>query len=215
MIASHVNRGVLFSIVFVVTFYSMKLCADENKFAELFIFGLDVRWLRLDDNPQFKLNISDQVTGGCWTNVDATRNVIELELKRSGYGILDTFEFGSFIFELTSLGYEVSEYGPCFVSNSISLKTIEPVRHFENGRTVASLSDVKVWSSSSILSGPKSDISSRIKEWYIEAIQDFLNQVDDRKKATLEGILTAISSKEQSDDESDKFEAIKKYWENR
>ena len=160
--------------------------------SDTYIWGPDVRWLNLDKNTEFSLTISDQVSGGCWTNIKAVKTAVEVELKRSGYNLaVEGPEFSTKIF-MTSLGYEMGEQ---YCVATYSMKVLGgAVGYFnESGHRVKSAVNAWLWTSDGILSDVKSQMNSRLKNAYVEMIQSFLSIIDAKQKAALKAVKATSS----------------------
>jgi hypothetical protein len=189
--------GILALVVTIIVAPPTK--GEFTPISDTYIWGPDVRWLKLDKNTEFSVTISDQVSGGCWTNIKAVKTAVELELKRSGYNLaVEGPEFSTKIF-MTSLGYEMGEQ---YCVATYSMKVLGgAIGYFnESGHSVKSAVNAWLWTSDGILSVGKSEMNSRLKNAYVEMIQSFLIIIDAKKKAALKAVkATARISPEAKD----------------
>ena len=175
--------------------YASCSSASENENRFVVLFDVDSRWLSLDKDTVFELGVSDQVSDGCWKNIEATKNAVELELNRSSFQtskdqilgwnvVLKSVGYG-FGSNLCAVYYELSVRAPDFREN-----------HFGD-HGVRALYYSTIWSQGGIMTGVKDSMSSRLKTAYVELIQVFLLDINKQKRALLEEAIKASDSPEQ------------------
>jgi len=143
-----------------------------------------VNWLQLHKGREVKVEISDQVKGGCWTNIDAVKTAVELEFKRSGFKIADGNTSPVFI-KITSLGYALNNLD-CVATYELDVVYFAKAFYNPGGRHgLQSLADDSIWSKNGLLTGPKSNFSGRLKKIYVDMTQQFINQIDTSRKAII------------------------------
>jgi len=199
-------KKIIFLILVILSFgIKPAFAADETT---AFVFGHNPNWLYLTDDSTFTVVASDQVSGGCWTSVKASQNAIALELQRSGYNALvpdgDKLE-GNAVF-LTVLGYRSENSQRCSVTWELEVwfYNVSSVL-FKKKHKVIRIGRSQLWDTSGILTGPKSDMSERIKTTFVEAIQKFLVEIPKQRKETLDAIISAAKIIKDDHPEAFKF----------
>lgn len=121
-----------------------------------------------------ELQVSDQVDGGCWTNAEAVKARLRVELERSGIAVFDeplAFRTATApVLELVVLGYRIDKQG-CIATAQMQVKY--PVRDYMGSLgytgSVFAVSGISVlWGTSVIMnSGSKVDdmVLSNAQEW--------------------------------------------------
>lgn len=192
--------------LWVLTALTLAICSSNGYAVEYksntLLFGTTLDWLRINKNAEFKVIINDQVTDSCWTNATAVKTAVELELKRSGFKLSSEKNAFPFRIYLTTLGFEKAKI--CMVSMRMELWGFTSLDTFvKNDHKITSFLNYKFyWSRDGIVSGGKGNMSSWIKEDYIEYIQNLLVFIDKRKTAILEEVVK----------EAEKDAAAKAFW---
>jgi hypothetical protein len=181
-------------------FFANAGVAAEFK-SETFLWGGNARWLSITNNSTFKVNVSDQVTDGCWTNSTSVKTAVELELKRSGFKLATDKDSFSYRINLNTLGFEKA--GICVTSYKMEMLWLGLDYVVFDGHRVTSLGNRIFWRRSGIYTGGKNIISGGLKETYVNIIQEFLVDIDKKKKENLDNILE-VSKKDAK---------AKAYWE--
>lgn len=166
--------------------------AQENK--PTVIFDIDPRWMSLGNTAE--VEVSDQVSDGCWTNVEATKNAVTLELQRNGFTVSDE-EFFPLRITLVAVGYR-DQFG-CVASHSLEVRVPAGRDHTIDNHTVSSLYYDELWRGSGILSGPNTSV--RLKEAFVEQVQAFLVYAPKAKREVA-----------QKAEEAAKDAAVKAFW---
>ncbi len=141
------------------------------------------QWLMIDRNREVFVSKSDQVTGGCWRNTQRSIDEVSLELIRSNFEIVETDDFGT-IAEVTAIGYAINEYN-CAVIVQINVWTPVLQDVTVDGKEFTSIYRHKIWSTSSILTGPKKDMSHRVAQTHRNMVQSFLIDLASESKNVL------------------------------
>ncbi len=134
-----------------------------------------------------RLFIRDQVRDGCWTNSNAVKTAVELELKRSNYTVATDatprFYFG---IEIIVTGYEMNSRNTCVVHSRINFfSSADQSIFLPGGNEVYARRPQSIDSTERILHGPKEGMNSRLREEYIEVVQMFLNSIDTKQKEVI------------------------------
>lgn len=159
-----------------------------------FVFGMDPRWISLSNKAV--VEVDDQVKDGCWTNANAAKNAVALELQRNGYTVGDDLPF-PLKFIITGVGYRAS-FG-CVVNYDLAVWAPSSQQLTIEGHTIHSLFYDALWTSSGVMSG--SETNSRLKETFVEHVQSFLVRLPQAKREVIEEAI------KRSPDE-----AVKAYW---
>lgn len=159
--------------------------------SEVMIFENDASWLGIGEYS-FRVFVDDQVGDGCWKYPDATKNALELELKRSGIGVAGTDAPYLHTAKAISVGYKTKS-GLCVVSYRLEVTGSGSDFFVRDGHRITSFVTRQIWNSSGVMTGPDSDMSSRIKESYVNAIQSFLNTIESKKMSVIEEVLELSS----------------------
>ncbi len=147
------------------------------------ILPANPQWLMIDRNREVFVRKSDQVTGGCWRNTQRSIDEVSLELIRSGFDIAKTDDFGT-IAEVTAIGYALNQYN-CAVIVQINVWTPVLQDVIVDGKEFTSIYRHKIWSTSSILTGPKNGMSSRVAQTHRHMVQSFLLDLASETKNVL------------------------------
>jgi len=147
--------------------------ADEERVGTIFI---DPSWAFVERTGVFNVVVSDQVTDGCWATTDRSKTKASLQLVRSDYEVKQD-ESDQSLFAptvtLTAVGYGVSDYS-CAVSVLAEVTTIGSRSLTAENQTMGALYRYTLWSSSSLLTGSKSDMSDRIASEHEQLVERFL-----------------------------------------
>lgn len=172
--------------LFILSFNGAARAADST----VFILGYNPAWLYVTKDMELTVVSSDQVSDGCWTTAQQSRNAVALELQRSGYTALvpkDNEAKGS-TFYLSSIGYKQTD-GTCIVSWYIELWTQQvTTMRFDKVNRVARLGRSLLWENAGVLSGPPSDMSQRVKQTFVDAAQHFLVSLVEKRQEALSAI---------------------------
>ena len=76
------------SFLFLAVVATSSYAGAQDK-TRVFVYDISPNWLILKQNTPFRVNVDDQVGDGCWTNTDAVKTAVELEIKRSGFKVVD------------------------------------------------------------------------------------------------------------------------------
>ena len=184
-------------ILTIVLHYGLA-CAQSD----IIVFN-DTGYASVYEGANIRVLIDNQSEDSCWSNDNIAKTAVELELKRSGFTTKD--EFSSLSAVLKVLAYETSST-TCVASFHTDINIMFVEKRFENDspEPIKSFLSRTLWSTTGVLSGAKSQQNQRLKETFIENIQSFLNQYNDRKEELLEEILA----------DEDALETTRQFWKN-
>jgi hypothetical protein len=193
-----------FSTILGLTLFSQSIGAkDQPNLSETFVFGHDLAWLTLRKGGEFVVLPNDSVEGGCWTNIKAVKTAVELELKRSGFKVVEEDDnFSRSLIILSATGYALSDNSCVASYNLLWRRTAFEEKNFE-GHNLSSLYRPVSWRSGGVMSGSKSAFNLRLKEAFVELVQSFLNGIDNEQQKIKDAATETASSGE-----------VKDYWSN-
>lgn len=187
--------------------------------------GLDEQEFQIfDEDQKFLVDVDDQITDGCWSNPNSAKTAVELELKRSGRLADKNIEwekmFAKTIY-LEGFGFAIgSSKSTCVVTLEAAVYSYREVvigrdlvkdeitdeYHYERIITATGLSTYLLGDGggTSILTGSKDSMSTRIKNTLVEKIQHMLLETNTSQKTTL---INAVREKAliEFPDSSEKF----------
>ncbi|MBW4963645.1 hypothetical protein [Sulfitobacter sp. CW3] len=136
------------------------------------LFGVDIQLAQMRKDTAISVVTSDQVSDGCWTSGQASEFALQRELIDAGYtNITEASPFGASVF-ITAIGYSSNEYS-CAVSVTLSLWLANIERREFGNALFFSFGRKNALEYTSILTGPKTDMSDRIKE----TVRDYADQL--------------------------------------
>jgi hypothetical protein len=136
------------------------------------ILDVDPTWAAQKDVRQFKIEISDQVSDGCWISLSQTETAVELELNRSGFEVVsEDTPFASTII-LNAIGYD--DGTGCAVYTEFTVNSLDSSDFGRGGRTITSLFFSELYTTGNLMTGPKNGMSNRIKDAFQSHTQEFL-----------------------------------------
>ena len=135
---------------------------------------------------QAVVDISDDVDGGCWTNANATKDAIELTLRKFNIKTFDDMKDTDYStglvadYNILANGYSINDGETCVAHAETKIYYVVNyyVPYNENKRGVSVLA---TWSQSLVMSGPKNDFSSRLKEAFVNMSEKFVLKVEKSK----------------------------------
>lgn len=153
----------------------------------------DLRWATIERTNKFRVNVIDEVSDGCWTSSAASKDKVELELIRSGAEIVSDEEapFAPVI-NVHALGYATNDYS-CAVIVRLDITSLVSSSYWIDQRKLDSIYFSDLWSTTSLLTGAKSDMSSRINEQHTNQIQKFLVDRAKNSNAVRKRMLESVS----------------------
>ncbi|WP_417826002.1 hypothetical protein [Thalassospira povalilytica] len=171
-----ITRSIKSLFLLLLFFGSTTHANAEDQFAPIVLEHLT--WFRFGTSNPVDVVIDDNVTDGCWTTTSATETSIKLELKRSEFLLSDTSEGFPIQLKVSATGYQLNEY-TCVASIRLSvipliIETIQP-KDFAIHAGMYS----EIWAMSTLMSGPKSDMSKRIKDAFVEMTQRLILDIDE------------------------------------
>ncbi len=186
--------------IFLISINSIVYAEEKIHFA-----FTDARWLFIDKNDIFLVEIYDNVGDGCFTDPNLLKNAVMIELKRSGYKIGSDRAKADYVIDLQATGYELSNTS-CVTSYTLEVSAETQEYGKYEGKNIRTVYRSVLWSRGGLMSGPKSRNNQRLKEIYTREIQKFLLAIDEKK---LEVINDFISAGDYLEDK-----AQKEFWEN-
>ena len=141
-------------------------------FAETKYIGTNPSWYLLDQDRRVVVKKYDQVTGGCWRNTANSSDRVSLELIRSGFSILSEDDFDAIV-DISAMGYPIANNG-CAVVAQLSIWVPSAREVGIDGYTVQSLYRHRLWHTSTILTGTRSEMSARVAKAHESQIRSFL-----------------------------------------
>lgn len=168
------------------------LAADE--FQTTYIFGVDTRWLSVEDG-KFEVVLSDQVTDGCWTSSKSAKTAVELEITRSGYELVGDDEYANNSILLTSVGF--LKAGVCVATYEFEIYAGDSIRFYKDEHEVLSLYKSRLWGASGVLTGGKDKMNVGLKEAYVDMAQEFLVNIGRQKSNALKVIRERAQGEEK------------------
>lgn len=194
--ASFIMTHIISSVILAVLFMIHTTDAFSQSKSLTIIGDKNLEWLKVHKNSDFIVRISDQVTDGCWTNSEATKIAVELELKRSGFNVVKEIELKTIAFELSSVGYSVGNTNLCIVNYNFNANAIMENIYVLSGHEISSFNYGSFWERRGILSGPKQSMSDQIKTAYVETMQAFLIDIDEKQDSLFREIYKRSNSSE-------------------
>lgn len=192
----------MLSAFYVLASFTTSLADDS-----VLIFENDPRWLGLKQDRSIRVVVSDQIKDGCWTNAEATKNAVSIELTRSGYKIADDNAVLPTTMALTAVGYFSG--GQCVASYEIVLHEIDTQEYTVSGHNITSLRLSPLWTSRGVLNGPRANFSPRLKDAFIEDTQLFLLDIPKNKNKVKQ---KAIESASYTDKKTNTPHPAKDFW---
>ncbi|MRG73494.1 hypothetical protein GH722_17120 [Alphaproteobacteria bacterium HT1-32] len=195
-----------FLLNFVLFLMLMPSNSRSESISTVISWGEDPAWIDIASGSEIKVVASDGVSDGCWTNVAQTRDSVAIELQRSGYKInLSDDGYSASRLIISVSGYGIKNQS-CAVLYEFLFVTMTVGRDlFSQKHTVMSLRDVELWRKSGIMTGPKKDMSYRIKDEFISLTQRFILEVPQLRKSALKSINDVAGLNKLKDPEAYKF----------
>lgn len=153
----------------------------------------DPRWLSIKPGSDLSIAVDDQVTDGCWTSATASRNAVALEFRRSGYKLVDVEGSIAPLLVLRANGYKTNNNN-CVAHLTLVLLWGLPSNSFIDGHIVGTFRRDPIWEASMLLSG--SNMSSRLKNIFVEQAQRLLLEIDENRQSTLQAIRASATGSE-------------------
>lgn len=174
---------------------------------ETVVLNQNLGWLKINNETEFTIRGTDGVKDGCWTNIEAAKNAVAIEFQRSGYKaeVSEINIFAPKIF-LYAVGYETTNF-ICIVSYNLVFNILgvsSPT--FGEEHKVTSLHFSQIWRRSGIMSGPKGDMSQRIKDTFVELAQQLLLDIPKERREVLKAV------RESAAEDKDAQPKAYRYW---
>ena len=172
-------------------FVSLTTNAQDQKTLDAVIFGHDLGWLKLHNADGLNVEVSDQVSDGCWTNISAVKNSIELQLIRSGYETYtgeDTKAFAPTVW-IQALGFGIPSVNACAVSAELSVSVADFGKLEWDQATLSSLYKYELASYSGIFTAKKSASNESMKVQFEDLVQTMLVDVQKKKQSIRKDLL--------------------------
>lgn len=123
-------------------------------------------WITVAREQRVKVRILDGVKDGCWTNSQASKTAVELELIRSGFK-LD--ERAAAILTLTAAGYKTQGMDQCVVSASLTLSVPDLNETRADGRRLIGITTYKtLYSTGAVMTNTVSDTGDQLKGLFVD-----------------------------------------------
>lgn len=175
--------------------------ADTEK-PTILLFGQDLRWIKTLKPREVTFTVStiDKVTGGCWTTPDSSKTAVELELIRSELAPATDNSDATIQVYLEALGYASDgDKNFCVASLDLQIWVVDYDEVYSDFGTVISVKRSELVGAGGVMSGPKADFSSRIKNNFVDLIQKFLVERKKRARQLAETILEQGSKQNAND----------------
>ena len=193
---TQINLRLYLSLIFfplIVLVFSSQLSAEEHS-PNRFIYSSDSGIVNIDQDTKFGIEVVDDVSDGCWLNVNSSKSRVERVLVSSGYSNI-VAESASITIRLNSMGYSISN-GTCVVVATFDVYAFD-FDYF-------SILDVNwiysnqqnVFSRTVLLSGPKQNMSQRILDHFSSSIDEFIVFVQTEKNDAMSQVIDANASDE-------------------
>ena len=167
----------------------------EGQFAPVVFEHLS--WFRFGSSSPVDVVVNDNVTNGCWTTAKVSETGVKLELKRSSFLLADTSEGLPIQLMLSASGYELDN-NSCVVSIDLSVSGLIVETIGPDDLAIHAGMYSEIWSNGALMSGPKSDMSQRVKNKFIEIAQQLILDID-KRKAEFEKRLSQIEGFSQEE----------------
>lgn len=149
-------------------------------------------YLNFRPGSYFNVKIIGKVEDDCWPNARASLIAVELELKRSGYKIGNR---GTKMYLIRN-GFEPVP-GLCVMSYQLDIDAYLQASFYAGSHVARTNFRSTLWSEGGLVSTPKSNVPSYMKEQYVELVQSFISYIDFEKERTLESIRRAAKGDEK------------------
>ncbi|WP_424832930.1 hypothetical protein [Ruegeria sp.] len=160
------------SLAFVAFFATTSLVSSE--IADFTAFDVNLTLALLRKDQKIEVVVRDQVTDGCWTKSNAAKTAVEKNLIIAGYeNIVPADDNAFFTIEVSALGYDTGGNN-CAVYVSLRAISGEADRYYMNDHEVMAINLREQFSSSTLLTGPKSDMTSRINDTLYEKSDELI-----------------------------------------
>lgn len=163
----------------------------EEQIGNLFLFDQDPGWYRMLGRDSVSIVVYDEISDGCWTNIEATTNAVKIELIRSGYKVVDGAPSFIPVIQLYGSGREDGG-GRCVITTALSLFIDDMGIYYsmESGvnSSITTTYRRRLLTSSYIMSGTRSSSNRRIKEAFVEHAQNILIEIDARSREAISAI---------------------------
>ncbi|MBB3711573.1 hypothetical protein FHS00_001144 [Limimaricola variabilis] len=151
---------------------------------------VDARWVHAANAMTFNTAIDDQVRNGCWTSAESSKDVVELELIRSGATLEEEDGFHPSVF-VSALGHETGDYH-CAVNVELSVWAATASSFVREGREIGTLTHTLLWSSNSLLTGDRVSMNERIRSTHQQLIQKFLIALEKNDRYAREQMIESV-----------------------
>jgi len=161
-----------------------------------FVIYQNPAWHYVEKIKKFSVQLNDQVEDGCWINASRSKDLVELELLRSGSTISDAPERSTRIY-ISATGYASSEQS-CAVNVNLEVYYTDTRSIYSTDGEFLSIYNGKLWDRFRIMTGPKSSMSERVHDAHQAMIQSFLVELSKNAGAVRSEILeNAPAEKEE------------------
>ncbi|WP_170545230.1 hypothetical protein [Ruegeria arenilitoris] len=142
------------------------------------VFDVNLKLALLPEDQKIEVIIRDQATDGCWTNSSGAKTAIEKNLIVSGYkNIATAGDTSWFQIEISALGFETGG-GNCAIYTGFRVISGEADRFSMNDHELLALNWREQFSSGTLLTGSKSEMTRRINETLYQMSDEFIVAVN-------------------------------------
>lgn len=159
--------------------------AQDEQSLDAMIFDHDLGWIKLHNAAGLNVEVSDQVSDGCWTNISAVQNAVELQLIRSGYETFtgeDTNAFAPTVW-IAALGFDIPSLNACAVTAELSVRVPEFGELEWPEGTLSSIYNYQLTSYKGIFTAKKSDSDESVKAQFEDLVQTMLVDIQKQKQS--------------------------------
>ncbi|MGF2688049.1 hypothetical protein ACQUWM_16215 [Marinobacter sp. DUT-3] len=163
---------------------------EENQGLNASVWGYDTGWLILKNTESIDVHLNDEVQDGCWTDLSGVRNVVELQLIRSGYETQRGEDGSIFVPDVVigAVGYEIPGLGSCAVAVKLEASVPDFSEYTVGDGVLSSLHSKSVITYSAVLTARKANANSMIKGQFESMVQQLLVDME-RVKQRMRGAL--------------------------
>lgn len=181
------NALVPIIVAFCSTFY-----LESQAEAQTEIKGVNLALAELQKTSAIQVKVSDKVSGGCWTNTNRSKSMIERELLNAGNTNLQDTGTVDLRIYLEGTGYKTGNL--CLVHMAMDIWVGDFNKRFfadSQFEVKFAKSAIKYWN---ILSGPQNDMSERIFKMLGGFVYTFVVDIQKEKNNYRDKILGSDAS---------------------
>ncbi|SFR33697.1 hypothetical protein SAMN04488005_0537 [Yoonia tamlensis] len=161
--------------------------AEESELEQAILFGHDLGIAQISETTEFFFILSDNVSDGCWLTPERAISSAKREFLDAGYpNIVEEFPFGVIV-RISANGYETSS-NTCAVNVGLRIGIVDHDRRIFGHSEWHSFTEKNSFRLGSLLTGPKSDMSTRINEQLEGYVDEFIVEIQLSKNRLMEAI---------------------------